>query len=132
MEDVLTFLAGIVALAAFGGFWFLVFQKAGYERGKSALMAIGLFIPLVNLGILIYFMSTTWPTQAELASLRAKTGVGSEDDAHALMAAASRLEARGDVSAAIAKYEEVMWGFPATDFAVDAEASIRSLRAKIG
>jgi len=81
MEDILKFLAGIVAIAALGGFWFLVFRKAGYERGRSALMAIGLFIPLVNLGILIYFISTTWPIQAELASLRAKTGVGSEDDA---------------------------------------------------
>ena len=132
MEDILKFLAGILAIAAFGGFWFLVFRKAGYKRGSSALMAIGMFIPLVNLAILIYFISTTWPIQAELASLRAKAGVGSEDDAQALMSAALRLESRGDVSAAIAKYEEAMRRFPATDFAKDAEASIRSLTEKIG
>ena len=112
--------------------WFALVRKAGYETGKAVLMAIGMLIPLVNLGILIYFISTTWPIQAELASLRAKAGVGSEDDAQALMSAALRLESRGDVSAAIANYEEVMRRFPATDFAKDAEVSIRSLREKIG
>jgi hypothetical protein len=132
MEDLLRFLAGIVALAASGGFGFLVCRKAGYARGSSTLMAIGLVIPLLNLGILIYFISTTWPIQAELAALCAKAGLGGADDARALMAAALRSQSRGDVSAAIAKYEEVMRGFPATEFAMDAEASLRSLRAKIG
>ena len=123
---------GLLIVGAIIGMWFALVRKAGYETGKAVLMAIGMLIPLVNLGILIYFISTTWPIQAELASLRAKAGVGSEDDAQALMSAALRLESRGDVSAAIANYEEVMRRFPATDFAKDAEVSIRSLREKIG
>jgi heme A synthase len=123
---------GLLILGAIVGMWFALVRKAGYETGKAVLMAIGMLIPLVNLGILIYFVSTTWPIQAELASLRAKAGVGSEDDGQALMSAALRLESRGDVRAAIAKYEEVMRRFPATDFAKDAEVSIRSLREKIG
>ncbi len=123
---------GLLILAAIVGMWFALVRKAGYETGKAVLMAIGMLIPLVNLGIIIYFVSTTWPIQADLASLRAKAGVGSEDDAQALMSAALRLESRGDASAAIAKYEEVMLRFPGTDFAKDAEVSIRSLREKIG
>ena len=95
-------------------------------------MAVGLVIPLVNLGILVYFISATWPIQAELASSRSKAGVGLPHDARALMSAAFRLESRGNVSAAIAKYEEIMRGFPGTEWAGDAEASIRSLRAKTG
>lgn len=122
---------GLLILAIVG-LWFALFRKAGYETGRSVLMAIGVLVPLVNLGILIYFASTTWPIQAELASLRGKAGVGSEEDAQALMSAALRLESRGDVAAAIAKYEEVIHRFPGTEPAKDAEASIRSLKAKIG
>jgi TolA-binding protein len=48
------------------------------------------------------------------------------------MSAALRLEASGDVTAAIAKYEDVMRRFPGTEAARDAEVSIRSLKAKIG
>lgn len=123
---------GLLILGAIVGMWFALVRKAGYETGKAVLMAIGMLIPLLNLGILIYFISTTWPIQAELASLRAKAGVGSEDDAQALMSAALRQESRGDVSVAIAKYEEVMRRFPGTDYAKDADVSIRSLREKIG
>ena len=111
--------------------WFALARKAGYKTGKSVLMAIGMLVPLVNLGILIYFVLATWPIQAELVTLRGKAGVGSEDDARVLLSAALRLETQGQVSAAIAKYEEVIQGFPGTEPAKDADASIRSLKAKI-
>ena len=132
MEDNLKFLAGIVAIAAFGGFWFLVFRKAGYERRSSALMAIGMFIPLVNAGIAIYFVSTTWPVERLLSALRGQGGFGTEDDAVAVLSAATRLETRGEVAAAISKYQEVIRSFGGTEAAKDAEASIRSLKAKFG
>jgi outer membrane protein assembly factor BamD (BamD/ComL family) len=48
------------------------------------------------------------------------------------MSAALKLESCGDVSAAIAKYEEVMQRFPTTDFAKDAEISISNLKQNIG
>lgn len=96
------------------------------------MMAIGILVPFVNLSILIYFVWTTWPIQAELNSLRGKAGIGSEDGAAALMSAALRLECRGDVTAAIAKYQEIMHSFADTEAARDAEASIRSLKTKIG
>jgi hypothetical protein len=131
MEDLLKLLGGIVVLAAIAGFWFLVFRKAGYERGNSALMAIGMFIPLVNVGIAIYFVSTTWPTESLLSALRGQAGVGTEDDAVGALSVATRLEARGEVGAAIAKYEEVVRRFGGTEAAKDAEVSIRSLKSKI-
>src|SRR6187200_346753 len=105
---------GLLILGAIIGMWFALVRKTGYETGTAVLMAIGMLIPLLNLGIIIYFISTTWPIQAELDSLRAKAGVGrgpwadqapglqtsmtigSEDDGQALMSAALRLESRGD------------------------------------
>jgi hypothetical protein len=64
--------------------------------------------------------------------VRSKHQPGSEDDPKVIMSAALRLEASGDVTAAIAKYEDVMRRFPGTEAARDAEVSIRSLKAKIG
>jgi hypothetical protein len=122
----------LLILAAIVGVWFAFARKAGYETGKAVLMGIGMLVPLVNLGILIYFVFGTWPIQTELASLRAKTGVVTADDAQALMSAALKLESCEDVSAAIAKYEEVMQRFPTTDFAKDAEISISNLKQNIG
>ena len=132
MEAILEAILGLLILGAIVGMWFALVRKAGYETGKAVLLAIGMLIPLVNLGIVIYFVSTTWPIQAELASLRGKAGAGSEDDAQALTSAALRLESRGDAAAASAKYDEVIQGFAGTETASDAEASIRSLKAKIG
>lgn len=132
MKDAIELAAGIVVVAAWFSFWSLTFRKAGYGRRSSALMAIGLIVPFVNLGILIYFASATWPIQLELASFRAKAGVGGERDAQALISAAFRLESDGNVDAAIAAYQEVIRRFPNTDFAKDSEISIRTLREKVG
>lgn len=132
MDTIFGLLIGLGLIVAFIGLWFALFRKAGYETGRSVSMAIGMLVPLGNFGLLIYFVSTTWPIQAELASLRAKAGVGSEDDAQALMSDAIRLESRGDVTAAIAQYDLITKRFADTDSARDAEASIRSLKAKIG
>lgn len=61
---------------------------------------------------------------------RSKRLPGSEDGSDAIMSSALQLEAKGDVAAAIAKYEEVMRRFPGTEAAKDAEISIRNLKAK--
>ena len=141
MEAILEAILGLLILGAIVGMLFALARKVGYETGTAVLMTIGMFIPLLNIGIVIYFALTTWPIQAELAWFRAKAGFGSEDNpqalmyvalAQALMSAALRFESRGDASAAFAKYEEVMRRFPGTDFAKDAEVDIRSLREKIG
>ena len=95
-------------------------------------MAVGMFIPLVNVGIAIYFVSTTWPLEDLFSALRGQAGVGTEDDAVAVLRVATRLETRGEVAAALSKYEEVIRRFGGTEPAKDAEASIRSLRSKIG
>lgn len=132
MNDAIESIAGAAGLAAVVGFWFLVCRKAGYSKGRSLWMAIGLLVPLVNIGILVHFMSTTWPIQMELARLRFKTGIASPVDAQILMAAALRMEGRGEVSAAIDAYAEIARSLPSTEFARDSEAAIRSLRAKTG
>ena len=83
MEAILEAILGLLILGAIVGMLFALARKAGYETETAVLMAIGMLIPLVNLGIVLYFVSTTWPIQAELAWLRAKAGVGSEDNAQA-------------------------------------------------
>ncbi len=54
------------------------------------------------------------------------------EDGYALLSEAARLEAKGDTAAALAKYEAVRQQFRGTEAARDAEASIRSLRGKVG
>ena len=132
METIFKLLLTLAILAAIVGFGFVLSRKAGYNIGKSVLLAIGMLVPLVNLGILIYFASTTWPIQEELASLRGKPDARNEDDAQILMSAALRLETTGNIAAAIAKYKEVVQKYAGTEAAHDAEVSIRSLKTKIG
>ncbi len=132
MEALLTMLGGVLSIAAYDGFWFAVFRKAGYESGSSMLMTIGMFIPLVNLGIAIYFVSTVWPVQSTLSVMRGQVGLATEADAIEALSVVNRLESRGDAAGAIAKYEEIMCTFEDSEAARDAEASIRSLKAKIG
>ncbi|MDC0325539.1 hypothetical protein OAM01_02160 [bacterium] len=49
-----------------------------------------------------------------------------------LSSEALSLESKGQVKAAIANYEEVVQRFASTEEAMDAAASIRNLKAKIG
>jgi hypothetical protein len=134
MNDAFTLAMGLLGLGAYGAFWFVLFRKAGYETQRSLWMTIPMFIPLANLGMAIYFISTTWPVQSALSAFRAlhgQAGETTQDDLQALLSAASRLELSGQVPAAIATYERIMKRFAGTEAARDAEASIRSLKAKI-
>ena len=130
MEDLVEIAVDLLAVGAFGGFWWAVFKKAGYETRHSILMAIGMFIPPVNLGIAIYFVFAHWPIEDALSALRARAGIATEDDAVAALSRATRLESRGNAADAIAKYEEIIRRFEETEAAKDAEISIRNLKAK--
>ena len=67
----------------------------------------------------------------ELKEFIAKHCGGSDkEDPYALLSAAARLESKGDIAGALAKYEAVRQGFQGTEAARDAEASIRNLRDK--
>jgi hypothetical protein len=123
----MSFILGCLIPAFIIGF---LARKAGFGTKESVFMALGMLIPIINLIILIYFVSTTWPIQVELASLRGETGVGTDADAQTLMSVALQSEGKGDFSEAIAKYEEIIQKFPATDFAKDAEISIRNMKDK--
>jgi hypothetical protein len=109
-----------------------LFRKAGYTLRQSVWMAIAMFVPLLDLLLGLYFLMTTWPIERELAGLRARAGVPTPGDAQAVLSAAIRLESSGDAAGAVAKYEEVMQRFAGTEAARDAEASVRSLKEKIG
>lgn len=132
MEYLSEIAIGLFCVGAFGGFWLALFRKAGYETRPSVLMTIGMFVPLVNLGIAVYFMFAHWPVEDALSVARARAGIATEDDAVSALSRASRLESRGDSVGAIAKYEEIVRRFEGTEIAKDAEISIQNLKAKIG
>lgn len=125
-------IVGLMILGAVVWVGFVLARKAGYRTRTALWMAVGMLVPVVNVGILVYFVLATWPIQSELASLRGRAGVASEDDARALCSEALRLETQGYVHAAMAKHEEVIRAFPDSERARDASASIRSLRARTG
>jgi hypothetical protein len=134
MNDSFPVLMGLLGVGAYGGFWFVLFRKAGYETQRCVWMTVAMFIPVANVGMAIYFVTTIWPVQSALSAYRAlhgKAGGITQDDPLALLSAASRLELSGQVPAAIATYEEITRRFAGTEAARDAEASIRSLKAKI-
>jgi hypothetical protein len=58
-------------------------------------------------------------------------GGSATEDAYALFSEAVRLESKGDIAGALAKYAAVMEKFPGTGAARDAEISIRSLKEKV-
>lgn len=132
MSDLLKIFSGLCAIAVYGIFWFAMFRKAQFESRSSVLMAIGMFIPPVNLGIAIYFVTTVWPIESTLSAMRGRAGIATETDAYEALSTAGRLESGGDVPGAIAKYKEIMHTFEGSEAARDAEASIRSLKEKIG
>jgi hypothetical protein len=131
MQGFPAILCGLFVVAAYWGFWFTVFRKAGYEAKISVFMAIGMFIPLVNLCLAVYFATTVWPIQTTLSTMRGEAGLGTQSDAYDALSSATRLESYGDAAGAIAKYEEIMRRFPGSEAAHDAEVSVRSLKAKI-
>jgi hypothetical protein len=55
-----------------------------------------------------------------------------KQDAYTVLSEAVRLESRGDIDGALAKYAAVIEKFPGTEAAKDAEFSIRNLRDKLG
>ena len=57
---------------------------------------------------------------------------GDQQDADALLTEGVRLESKGDTAGALVNYAAVMEKFPGAAAARDAEASIRSLKGKVG
>lgn len=133
MQDLLNWIGGLVAVAAYGGFWFAVFSKAGYRpRRLVLLMTMSMYVPLVNIGVAIYFVTTAWPIQDAMSRVRSSTAGGTADDAYGALKVATRLETHGNIDGAIAKYCEIVQEYPGSEAARDAEASIQNLRGRLG
>lgn len=66
-------IAFYLAMLAFGIYMYVrVARKAGYPGGYALLM----FIPFVNLIVMLMFVFSEWPIERELAALRARVGQG--------------------------------------------------------
>ena len=63
---------GLISLIFGIVIWWKIFSKAGYSGARSLL----LFIPIVNLIIIIMLAFSQWPIERELAQLRQMAGRG--------------------------------------------------------
>jgi hypothetical protein len=115
MQELLKLGGGLVVIVAYGGFWMAVFRKAGYRSRSCILMTISMYVPLVNLGVAVYFAMAAWPIQTALVGMRSKAGMGTTVDAHEALLVAARLESQGDVDGAIAKYHEIIQAFSGSE-----------------
>ena len=102
--------------------WGTIFTKAGYSFWRGLFM----FIPLVNLVVLIMFATKTWPIQSQLSRLNVTTGLATPDDLRERLNDGMRAEVKGDVQSAVKAYEEII------QVGQDAQASLAALRQKIG
>jgi hypothetical protein len=67
-----------------------------------------------------------------VAKVREQAGVWTEEDARLQLVRASQAEGRGHAITAIRLYEDVVRRFPGSEAATDADASLASLRQRIG
>jgi hypothetical protein len=75
MPDVLATIVVGLAIITYLWFWARVFYKAGYSY--FLLMALGMCVPLLNLGLMLWLVIAEWPVQRELrvANERARAGL---------------------------------------------------------
>jgi len=121
---VISLVSGVVVIAA----WLHIRRKAGYETRDVMLMGLGMMVPVINLGVLAYFVLAEWPIQHEVR-LRRDPRSATEQDALDLYSEASRLETAGKIHAALAKYEQAITICPGTTTARDAEISRQRFKA---
>ena len=105
------------------GLW-AQFEEAGSD---SNLVAIVILIALIWQGHLVIFLSRRMHRATEARNPRKIP-----NDGYVALSEASKLEARGEASEALERYEEIIRTYPGTDAAKDAEKSIASLKKKIG
>ena len=105
---------------------------SGEVPGKTSLNVVTLVLVVVLLPVfaywlfLLFFGVEAWPWKGE------PTQAPEEEKAAALLEEATKLEARGQVQEALAKYAQVVERHPRTAASRDARKSRESLRATIG
>ncbi len=67
---------GLVILSLYVVFWVKVFSKAGF----SGVLAVVMFVPFLNIALLIYFAFAKWPIQQELERLKQINKVSGDDE----------------------------------------------------
>jgi hypothetical protein len=89
-------------------------------------MAVLVLPPCAYWVFALFFGRDAWPWTS------AAQEVPREARARALLDEATKLETRGDLKEALAKYEAIVEEFGGTEASHDAQKSIESLRARIG
>lgn len=111
----------------FAGLMTLFLKHSEGLLAVAGLAVVIVILPLSAYWIFVFFFGeTAWPFP------RVEREIPREDQAAALLDAATKLETRGRVKEALAKYQTVVERFDGTAASHDAQRSIESLQAKIG
>jgi hypothetical protein len=129
MQDNLGFVLSVaVGLLLQACIFGVIFRKAGYSGWLGLLMVV----PLVNLAVLLWFATTTWPLEMGYVGQDLNTGVDAAWELKMALRKAKTLERRGRYADAIKQFEHVAEragpGHPNADLARE---RIRQLQARL-
>ena len=114
----------VVQAAIFGA----IFRKAGFSGWLGLLMVV----PPVNLGVLLWFATTTWPLEMGYSGQAGNAKVNATWELKMALRKAATLEKRGHYAEAIRQFEHVVErteaGHPNAELARE---RIRQLQAKV-
>jgi hypothetical protein len=119
------FVASLVIQAAI---FVTIFRKAGFSGWLGLLMVM----PLLNLGLLLWFATTTWPLEMGYVGQTGNAKVNANWELKMSLRKAATLEKRGHYAEAIQQFEHVVErtaaGHPNAELARE---RIRQLQAKV-
>ncbi len=123
--DTWIYVISLVVMAAIFG---AIFRKAGYSGWLGLLM----LVPVVNLCVLVWFATTTWPLEMGYTWQGDNTRVDAAWELKMALRRAMTLEKRGRYAEAIRQFEQVIErageGHPNAELARE---RIRQLQAKL-
>jgi hypothetical protein len=120
-------LAMTLAFGLVATVWTAIFGRSAGFLAVAGLGVAILFLPPCAYWIFVlFFGQEAWPLPG------APKGIPTEERAAALLDEATKLETRGRVQEALAKYQTVVERFPGTAASHDAQKSMESLRANLG
>jgi hypothetical protein len=66
----MAYLKDVLQLAIGGAFAIWIFGNIAKKAGYSRLLAFAMLVPLLNIGVLIWFANSEWPIERSLMRLR--------------------------------------------------------------
>jgi hypothetical protein len=98
--------------------------------GLPKWLGLLVLVPIGNLVLIIYLLSSAWPVNRELAMRRLEAGEGSEEDGWLAYASAVRAQKAGRLAEAERMYNAVIRRFPNASPGTDAQIGKSEMQKK--